>query len=81
MQAPKRDFDPVGQGQAHGGMPSPFTVTGQVKLTLAISTLTSLPLRAANKRTVKPANPYQPPTGLSTHQTYSTREMLERTIG
>ena len=37
---PKRVIDPVGQGQAHGGIPSPFTVTGQVKLTLAISTPT-----------------------------------------
>ena len=47
---PKRVIDPVGQGQVHGGIPSPFTVTGQVKLTLTISTLTSLPLRASNMR-------------------------------
>ena len=46
--APKRVIDPMGQGQAHGGIPSPFTVTGQVKLTFALSTLTSLPLRATN---------------------------------
>ena len=53
---PKRVIDPMGQGQAHGGIPSPFTVTGQVKLTLTIPTLTSLPLRAT-KRTTKPAYP------------------------
>ena len=45
---PKRGFDPVGQGQAHGGIPSPFTVTGQFKLSFPLFTLTSLPLRATN---------------------------------
>ena len=45
---PKRDFDPMGQGQAHDGIPSPFTVTGQVKLSFLLFTLTSLPLRATN---------------------------------
>ena len=45
---PKRDFDPMGQGQAHDGIPSPFTATGQVKLSFLLFTLTSLPLRATN---------------------------------
>ena len=49
MLGPKRDFDPVGLGQAHCGIPSPFTVTGQVKLSFLLFTLTSLPLRATNK--------------------------------
>ena len=44
--APKRVIDPMGQGQAHDGMPSPFTATGQVKLSFVLFTLTSLPLRA-----------------------------------
>ena len=46
--APKGDFDPMGQGLAHGGIPSPFTVTGQVKFSFLLFTLTSLLLRATN---------------------------------
>ena len=45
---PKRVIVPMGQGQAHDGIPSPFTATGQVKLSLLRFTLTSLPLCATN---------------------------------
>ena len=76
--APKRDFDPMGQGQAPDGIPSPFTVTGQVKLSFLLFTLTSLPLRATHKSTAKPAYPFQPLTGLSSHQTYSALEKCSK---
>ena len=77
---PKRVIDPVGQGQVHGGMPSPFTVTGQVKLTVTISTLTSLPLRASKSQSsllTHPASNWAE----HTPDLFSTREMLEKTIG
>ena len=72
---PKRVIDPVGQGQVHGGIPSPFTVTGQVKLTITISTLTSLPLRATKK---KPSSLHTHPASNWAEHTpdlFSTREM------
>ena len=33
---PMRGFDPLGQGKAHGGIPSAFMVAGVVKLFLCV---------------------------------------------
>ena len=45
---PKRGIDPMGRGQAHDGIPSPFTAAGQVRLSFVLFALISLPLRATN---------------------------------